>query len=385
MPKNFRGLFVACGGLGDYNFAMPENKKRKSLRRRLLKLAIFLVYVLVIAEIGSRVYWKIKRDVPFFSTPNDWYSRFYEELKESDVLNADLGPDNGTFDVLLLGGSALDRVHRSLALKSDTLPQALSKITGQPARVFNLSNPGLTTRDSLTKYRLLKDKHFDLVVIYHAVNDTRLNNCPPGKFREDYTHSGWYKQVDRMEAHMPGLTYFTLPYTLEYTVIHILSSKKVGVFLPRHRPLESWIAHGTDIKTARPFEDNVQKILDIAAQRSEPVLLMTFGWYVPENYTRADLKAKKLDYAKSPAPSAVELWGSVEGVKKGLARHNEIIRNLSLKNPQAIFVDADMLIAKVGENFNDVCHLSEKGKLLLMQSFLPAISQNKRLQNKRSP
>jgi len=47
-----------------------------------------------------------------------------------------------------------------------------------------------------------------------------------------------------------------------------------------------------------------------------------------------------------------------------------------------------MLIAKVGENFNDVCHLSEKGKLLLMQSFLPAISQNsqnKRLQNKRSP
>jgi len=71
------------------------------------------------------------------------------------------------------------------------------------------------------------------------------------------------------------------------------------VFLPRHRPLESWIAHGTDIKTARPFEDNVQKILDLATQRSEPVLLMTFGWYVPENYTRADLKAKKLDYAKS--------------------------------------------------------------------------------------
>ncbi|RKY25049.1 MAG: hypothetical protein DRP83_06745, partial [Planctomycetota bacterium] len=104
MPKNFRGLFVACGGLGDYNFAMPENKKRRSLRRRLLKLAIFLVYVLVIAEIGSRVYWKIKRDIPFFTTPNDWYSRFYEELKESDVLNADLGPDNGTFDVLLLGG-----------------------------------------------------------------------------------------------------------------------------------------------------------------------------------------------------------------------------------------------------------------------------------------
>lgn len=351
----------------------PEQPKQKSLPRRLVKLAIFLVYLLIIAEIGSRVYWKIKRDIPFFNSPNDWYSRFYDELKESDVLNADLRRDNGKFDVLLLGGSALDRVHYSQARESRVFQEALSKITGKEVRVFNLANPGLTTRDSLTKYRLLKDKHFDLVVVYHAINDTRLNNCPPEKFRDDYTHSGWYKQIDRMRAYQPMLTYFTLPYTIEYTIIHILSSKKIGVYLPRHRPLKSWIAHSTDIKTAWPFEANIQKILNISARRSQPILLLTFGWYIPENYNLLDCKAKKLDYADSPRPSAVELWGSIKGVKKGLAVHNNIIRKLADRNPRAMFVDVEMLIPKAGDNFNDVCHLSEKGKVLLMQSILPAI------------
>lgn len=344
-------------------------------------MGLFLLYVLIIAEIGSRAYWKIKRDMPFFSGREDWYNRFYDEMKDSNVWTADLRPDNGYFDVLLLGGSALDRIHTALGKDSRVIQERLEKFfiksgkPGKSVRIFNLANPGLTTRDSLIKYRVLGDakKHFDLVIVYHGINDTRLNNCPPEKFKDDYTHGGWYEQIRRMEAQVALLPFFTLPYTIQYTVIHIMSSKKLHYYVPRHKQNPDWVAHGADIKTGRPFRRNMQEILDLAAARSEPVLMMTFAWYVPEDYSITKCKGGQLDYAPSPAPSAVELWGSIEGVTKGLKVHNDIIRDLGDENEKMIFVDTERLIPRIGENFNDVCHLSAAGKKLWLQEILAAM------------
>ena len=257
----------------------PPDAKKRPLRRRILRLGLFLLYVLIIAEISGRTYWKIKRGVPFFSNRHDWYNRFYDEMKDSNIWTADLRPDDGYFDILFLGGSALDRVYSSLAGEKQIIQHEFEKLTGRPVRTFNLANPGLTTRDSLIKYRLLGEegKHFDLVIVYHGINDTRLNNCPSEKFKDDYTHAGWYKQIQRMQSQIGLLRFFTLPYTIEYTIIHIMSSKKLHFYVPRHKQNPDWVVHGTDIKTAGPFRRNLQAILDLAAARSEPGLLTTFA------------------------------------------------------------------------------------------------------------
>lgn len=351
----------------------PRAKAKGPLKKRIIKAIIFLLYILIMAEIGSRIYWKVRRDVPFFSSQNDWYNRFYEELNESGVWEDGLERDNSTFDVLLLGGSALDRFHDSLAEKSTVLQDGLAKVTGRKVKVYNLASPGMTTRDSLTKYRLLADKHFDLVIVYHGVNDTRLNNCPPEMFEDDYTHSGWYHKIAVMQNQIAMLPYFSLPYTLEYSFIHVRASKKLRNYIPRHRIHPEWTEYGSDVKTAKPFGNNLQEIVDLAAKRDEPLLMMTFGWYIPQNYSLKACRAKKLDYADSPAPSVVELWGDIDGVKTGLAEHNKVVRKVAADNKQVFFVDAAILMPQKGEYFNDVCHLSEKGKKELYNITLTAV------------
>ncbi|MBN1943845.1 MAG: hypothetical protein JW849_11180 [Phycisphaerae bacterium] len=362
--------------------ASPKTtRKKKSLPRRLLRWAAFVLYVLILSEVASRAYWSIKhrdRGMPFFPAWSDWVDRFYEEIRDSGVRDARPQPEDGFFDVLLLGGSAQDRVYDSLADASGgktVLQDRLGEIVSRPVRVFNLAHPGMTTRDSLLKYQMLTAEglHFDLVVVYHGVNDVRMNNIAAEKFRDDYTHSGFYRQFRRLRDYQPMLPYFTLPYTIEYTAVHVLSSKKLGVYLPKHRPSEEQLSHGVEIKTDRTFRRNVEGILDLAKDRGEPVLLLTFAWYIPENYTKDKCKAGQLDYARSPRPSLVEMWGSTDGVPKGIRAHNDVLRQLALEHPEAMFVDADLLIPKRGENFNDVCHLSEAGKVGLLDAFLPAL------------
>lgn len=360
----------------------PSKKPpKKSLPRRVIQWALFLLYVLILSEIASRAYWSIKnrdRQMPLFPAWSDWVDRFYEEIRDSGVRDAQPRADDEYFDVLFLGGSALDRVYDSLAdgkAGNTALQDRLGQIVARPVRVYNLAHPGMTTRDSFLKYQMLADEglHFDLVVIYHGINDTRMNNIAADKFRDDYTHSGFYQQFKRLQDHKPLLSFFTLPYTIEYTAVHIMSSKKIGAYLPKHRPSEEQLSHSAEIKTARPFRANVEGIMNLARDRGEPVLLMTFAWYIPADYTPAKCQAKQLDYADSPRPSLVEMWGSTDGVPRGLQVHNEVIRQLAKEHPEAMFVDADLLIPRRGENFNDVCHLSEAGKVKLMEAFLPAL------------
>ena len=117
-------------------------KPRRSRKRRLLKAGLFLLYVLILAEVGSRAYWAIKhgeRKMPLFAGSRDWIDRFYEEFRDSGLWDADLRADNDTYDVLFLGGSALDRIHRSLCVETTELPDALAKVVGKPVKVYNLA------------------------------------------------------------------------------------------------------------------------------------------------------------------------------------------------------------------------------------------------------
>jgi len=352
---------------------VPENEAEKPgppLSRRILKKVLFLLYILILLEVGSRAYWSIKgmgegTNLPVFPGRSDWDIKFYEEIGKSGIMETETSRDDEQLDILFLGGSALDRVHRSLADKTKFMLELFEKAAGRPVRIFNLAEPAMTTRDSLIKYRLMHDygKVFDLVVVYHGINDARMNCCPPELFRDDYTHGAFYHQYQRMESYGWPLNIFTLPYTIEYTAIHIMDSKKLdfGFYVPRHRMKEDWVKFGTDIRTKKPFNDNLTGIIDLAAKRKERLCLITFASYIPSNYSVEDLKEGKLDYSPTKGPSAVELWGSVEGVVKAIDVHNDVIRSLA-DISGVMFIDAAKDISSEGVNFHDVCHLSEEGK-----------------------
>ena len=314
----------------------------------------------------------------FFAGLAGWYHTFYPELRDSGVRDADLTPDDGHFDVLLLGGSAIDRFGHS---RTDAIGEKLGQLTGQPVRVWNLGRPAASTRDSLFKYdKMVPDKHFDLVVVYHGINEIRMNSCPPEMFREDYTHSGWYAKLEAMESKKAWLPYFTLPYTLQYTWINIGQSDDVRAYLPRRQPTEQWQAYGSDVKTVKPFHDNLAELVRLTGERGQPLVLATFAWYVPENYTLEAFKDRSLDYAPDPNddPSATELWGTVPNVKKGLAEHNRVIRELAEDRPgHVIFAEASEQIADEGKYFYDVCHLSEAGMDALLEVIVQALASQK--------
>ncbi len=308
--------------------------------------------------------------MPFFPGVDDWYGRFYEELKTSRVREAELTEDDGTFDVAMLGGSALQRITLST---TDELKTRLGAITGKEVHVFNLSRPALSSYDSLKKYDVvLSDKKFDLIVFYHAINETRMNNCPRDVFRDDYGHGVWYRKLQVMEEMQELMPYFVLPYTARYTFLGWLGSRKFRFFVPRHRPNKSWLAEGGDIKTAKPFRDNLRRLIEAARDRNTPVLLMTFAWYVPDYYTLAKFKAKQLDY--DGHKSAIEIWGEKDHVIKGVEVHNEIIREFRSKYDHVIFFEAEKAIPKTGEYFHDICHLNEAGKLLFVEKFMPSVA-----------
>ena len=360
----------------------PPAKKRRSRRRRIFLAVMLVFYIVVLVEIASRTYWVIKDDVPFYGGRRDFYGAFYEELNESGVWEADLGPDDGHFDILLLGGSALDRVHGALAVKSQAIKETFQEIVGQPVRTFNLADPAMTTLDSLKKYRLLGeyDRHFDLVVVYHGINDMRMNNVSAEMFRDDYTHMGFYHQLKRMESQIGLLPFFRTPYMIEYTVIHTLDSKTLGlgIYAPRHRLGPEWRQYGGEIKTAGPFRKNLTGLLDLAAQRGEPVLLATFAWYIPDDYSEEACDAGTADYSGEVPADPVEKWGTVETVPKGMGVHNGILRELAAERAEAgnvLLLDFAPMIAPAGENFDDVCHLSLQGK----RQFLAAMADRVRL------
>lgn len=360
-------------------------RPRRSLRRRLIRVGLFLVYLLILLELGSRAYWTIKdRDeglhLPFFALKDDWYGTFYEEIVTSGIREARVGPGDGYYDILLLGGSVLDRVHHSLAEKTQQFQQDFGKAVGQPVRVWNLSSPGMTTRDSAIKYRILSEwgKRFDLAVVYHGINDVRMNNCPPEVFKDDYTHGAFYEQFRRMERSW-WLPVFTLPYTVEYTLVHLLDSKTLdfGIFVPRHRLKPEWEQYGVDVKTERTFRANLADIIARAQADETPLLLSRFAWYIPPDYSLEKLRAGQLDYAESPAPSAVELWGSVEAVRKALEVHNRVIAETASAQPGVLYLDAEARLPDEGRFFNDVCHLSEIGKQALLKAFVHAAVSGK--------
>jgi hypothetical protein len=336
-----------------------EGRSHARFAPRGVALALLL---LLAAEAAARLFWSVRHPVAFFEP--DLLLAFYPELRP--LRDWRIRNDDEAFDVLVLSGSVL---HPNWGFVQEFLLEELTYRTKRQVWIHNLSQRAHSSQDSWRKYASLARHRFDVVLFYHGINETRANNCPPEVFREDYGHYSWYRHLRRLDAHRESRI-FVLPYTLAYAAARIAEGIGWRTVLSRDLPPQEWVHHGAQLKTVRPFRDNLTRVLDLAATRGEPVLLMTFAYYLPADYDRERFERRELDYVRHGSP--VELWGDPRNVVAGIEAHNGVVRELAARYG-TLFVDQASLLPREGENFNDICHLSYKGSARFVENLLPAI------------
>lgn len=329
-------------------------KSSAPLRRKIVFRLIIAIYSVALVWLGIRVVFNLHYGRPIIGgeTESDVWNKFYPELNESGVATADIRNDDGVFDVLLLGASVLQQ---TASLIDDELCSVFSDV-----RVFDVSSVAHTTRDSFHKSQRLANKKFDLILLYHGINDARMNCCQESMFKDDYTHCFWYK---RFQKRLAGES--------------ISASELFTNLIPRETPKDEELEFGGNIKTATAFRTNMESIVRTAKANNIPVVMMTFAYRLPKDYTIDGFNDGKLGYGP-PAfiKCPVELWGTAEHVPPTIDLHNEIIVDLANKYDNVIFVDQRKLVSANGENFGDVCHLTIQGRQLFVKNLCDAVAEH---------
>ena len=141
-----------------------------------------------------------------------------------------------------------------------------------------------------------------------------------------------------------------------------------GEVSPEGDNFAPWLEHGAKIKTRSSFGRNVRAVVNLAKQKGEPLVLMTFAHYLAHGYTLERFKNKSLDYAKHDVPT--EVWGIAPSVSRGVDAHNEVIRGIAHEHRGVHFVDMAKAIPRGKINFDDICHLSLEGRKAWVQATL---------------
>lgn len=334
--------------------AAPKPRRRKGVRF----FAVYACYLALLGWGGLKAYWYIQYDVPVTRAPNldDIWRLYYSELWTSGVIEAAPHRGDETFDVLLLGGSVLEQT-------AEEIERRLRPRFGNALRVYNLSKASHTSRDSLQKLTRLKEMHFDLIVVYHGINDVRMNCCAAEDYRADYSHISWYDsfqaKIKAKSLMIRGLTVDTL-------------SRKAGLGPPD----EDLLDLGSEIKTPPAFHDNIESIVTLAEQRRTPVVLMTFAYYIPADYSRTRFEAGRLDYGAGSYRLAAEVWGRPRNVAATVDAHNRVIREIRKQHGNVLFVDQRRLLAEKNLSFSDPCHLSDTGINDFVANLVPAVERH---------
>lgn len=324
----------------------------------LQKLTFHLIFVLILAgsvELFSRIYMSFC-GYPFFRPSEYLYTGFYNNMQELRAKKVTRG--GATKNVLILGGSVVSTVFSHMESRLDTILQKHYG-KGERYKFYNIASPGHTSLDNALKYSLLEDKRFDLVIYYEAINENRANNIPPVHFRKDYTHMRWYRDIDQLLAH-PEINVTVVPYLFQKLLSAVCERLGYKVYISTEQVDAQYSKYGAAIKTGECYRNNVERIIRTARRRGDPLLLMSYASYFPEE---AILNAKKQDatpFAKCYFAPSLLIWGDPEHVKKGIDVHNAALRSL-VKQYKPLFLDMESKMPKDGKLFCDFCHVSEAG------------------------
>lgn len=290
----------------------------------------------------------------------------------------------GQFRVLGLGASNLVTGGFQPDLQSRLGESPLFRDRGLSLRFVSSGVPAQMSYDSLWKYQYwYRGYDFDLVVYYNGINDARANNYPRDVFRDDYTQFPYYRRFapvfDWVDRH-PVLSR-SFGVTLAVSLYHRLAVQLEPAFrreAPYNSPLDDpWLVEGADVKTQRAFLRNTEEVLRVARERGQKVLLLTFAYYLPSDYTNERFFAHETDYSFSEDSVATEVWGRKENVVAAIEAHNEAIRRVARNHPDALFFDMERFMPKDREHFIDICHWTERGREVFARGVLEAIAAHR--------
>ena len=341
--------------------------------RRALFLGAYCLFCAGLCFAAAALYWKLQTGAPLTQSVSVW-DYHYPELRASELRDLPRERNDGTFDVLLLGGSVLEPAWGDVERE---LRQRLEQECGDNYRLINLGRSAHTSRDSLLKYGHIEDARFDLVINYDGINDVRMNNCRREIFRDDYSHCSWYRSFDQRLA--AG--------TISLPAAVLQQIETLGESIGRGPPASDVEAgFGCDIKTPGPFRKNLEAILELAAQRGDTVLLQTFAWHLPADYSRERFERGELDYdLRSDGRScAAEMWSKPGCIGPIVEAQNDEVRSLVSKRPEVLLVDQAKLLPGGRENFVDLCHLTAAGSRRFVDNLWPAVEELHRRWQARS-
>lgn len=349
----------------------PDNAQpaAQGPRRRIgLMIAIALGVLFLLFEAGSRLWLAYGKHIPM-GRPDSLVLSYYPEMTKA--MTTKIGRSDKHFDVLILSGSALFKYYGGPALQ---LQRALEAAGYKNVRIWNMAKPAHGTRDSLIKYRWLKDKRFDWVIVYHGINDLRANNVPKSEFRDDYSHMAWYSEVNAMIG-KPDDDFLAAPLFWNYLRLQLHNKRHPSSIQFDQPPSQEAMQYGSEIRTAEAFRGNLSDIVEISKKRHDWLTLVTYASYLDPKYTLErmkhdqDIKLKKtkgeleLSYATTSYADQAqpcEIWGKPENLVKGLKLHNDATRAVARKKHCGL-VDFAAKAPQDGKYFIDICHLSPLG------------------------
>ena len=155
---------------------------------------VYLLYVAVLFEIVFRLYYSFSyENTKIIWSPFAAMSHYAPGLIEE--MDTEIVIEDESFDVLLLGGSVLTEQWGNIPYSLNTL---LKDSLSGPYKIHNMANHARTSRDSWQNYQMLESKPYDLVVLYHGINEVRFNHCPSEVFKKDYSHVDYYAKVNEL-------------------------------------------------------------------------------------------------------------------------------------------------------------------------------------------
>ena len=317
-----------------------------------LGLTAFVLFYLIF-ELLSRIVLSFL-GYSFFKPKNFIVSHHYKEL--GAVLKTTITKDDGYTDILILGGSVISSSWSRMDTRLDSL---LSNNTQQKIRVFDVAIPGHTSLDNAIKYDLLKNKQFDLVIFYEAINENRANNIKPAFFKKDYSHIEWYYHINLLRKH-PEINYTTLPYLLHKAILTTVIKVGGYKFIETDNVRKENRPYGGVIKTEKSYEENLQAIIDLSKVKNEQLLLLGYTSFFPKVNFLGDPSDAQYFAKNCKKAAIVTVWGDTKNVEKGINIHNKVLAKLANTNNTHYF-DMQKAVPQEVDYFCDICHLSEKG------------------------
>ena len=316
--------------------------------------AFFCFYLLL--EVSLRLVLCVSA-VAGFIHPSKLIYRYYPELipiEQASILNTD-----STYDVLILSCSVLHKDWVDIVKEMNAciqVPKGFNQV-----KIYNASGVGHGSRDNLVKYDLLRDKHFDAVIYYDAINDSRLNNCPANVFKDDYSHYEWYDEINTITRHKE-MDITVLPFFYDWMKIKWKAAFDKDAYIPKHFALRpEWLQYGSDLKSVHCYERNLKQVMDEAKEQHARFLYFTFAYYLPVDYSLPKFKNKTLDYNFCDHSRETEIWGTGANVKRFIDTINVSSKAWVEPYPNARWIDLNAHYPKGGKYFADVCHFSPEG------------------------